>query len=133
VLGAADRLRESVGARWPVFLAKEYRRSIEAARGTLSPDALAVSLAGGRALSLEEIGRELEAATAAAAPPPGQLTTRELDVLRLVAQGLSNQRVAEELVISERTVHSHLRSTYRKLGVGSRTAATRYALEHGLA
>jgi len=133
VLGAADRLRESVGARWPVFLAKEYRRSIEAARGTLAPDALAVSLAGGRALSLEEIGRELEAATAAAAPPPGELTTRELDVLRLVAQGLSNQRVAEELVISERTVHSHLRSTYRKLGVGSRTAATRYALEHGLA
>jgi len=133
VLGAADRLRESVGARWPVFLAKEYRRAIEAARGALSPDALAVALAGGRALSLEEIGREFEAATAVPARSPGELTTRELDVLRLVAQGLSNQRVAAELVISERTVHSHLRSTYRKLGVGSRTAATRYALEHGIA
>ncbi len=133
VLGAADRLRESVGARWPVFLAKEYRRAIEAARGALSPDALAVALAGGRALSLEEIGREFEAATGVAVRPPGELTTRELDVLRLVAQGLSNQRVAAELVISERTVHSHLRSTYRKLGVGSRTAATRYALEHGIA
>jgi DNA-binding NarL/FixJ family response regulator len=61
------------------------------------------------------------------------LTARELEVLRLVARGLTNQQVAAELVVSERTVHAHLRSMYRKLEIGSRTAATRYALEHGLA
>jgi len=58
------------------------------------------------------------------------LTTRELDVLALVAEGLSDADVAERLVVSLRTVHAHLRSIYRKLGVHSRTAATRYALEH---
>jgi predicted ATPase/DNA-binding CsgD family transcriptional regulator len=131
-LGAADRLRESVGARWPMLIAKEYRRAIEAARAALAPDSFAVAFTGGRVLSLEEVTREFEAATEDQAPPPGDLTVRELDVLRLVARGLTNQRVAAELVISERTVHSHLRSTYRKLGVGSRTAATRYALEHGI-
>jgi DNA-binding CsgD family transcriptional regulator/GAF domain-containing protein len=60
------------------------------------------------------------------------LTARESDVLRLVAMGLSDSKIAERLVISERTVHSHLRSIYRKLDVTSRSAATRYAVEHHL-
>lgn len=53
-------------------------------------------------------------------------------MLRLVAGGLSDAQVAEGLVVSVRTVHAHLRSIYRKVGVGSRSAATRYALEHEL-
>ena len=53
-------------------------------------------------------------------------------MLGLVATGLTDARVAEELVVSPRTVHSHLHSIYRKLGVGSRTAATRYAIERNL-
>ena len=61
------------------------------------------------------------------------LTARELEVLALVAQGLTDAEVAERLVVSIRTVHAHLRSIYRKLDVRSRSAATRYALEHGLA
>ena len=61
------------------------------------------------------------------------LTARELEVLALVADGLSDAEVAERLVVSIRTVHAHLRSIYRKLDVHSRSAATRYALEHGLA
>ena len=60
------------------------------------------------------------------------LTARESDVLRLVAMGLSDAQIAEKLVISERTVHAHLRSIYRKLEVTSRSAATRYAVEHHL-
>jgi DNA-binding NarL/FixJ family response regulator len=60
------------------------------------------------------------------------LTRRELDVLRLVAQGLTDARVAERLVISPRTVHGHLRSIYGKLGVNSRTAAARYAIDNDL-
>jgi predicted ATPase/DNA-binding CsgD family transcriptional regulator len=51
------------------------------------------------------------------------LTAREIDVLHLVADGLSNAEIAERLVLSERTVHAHLRSIFDKLGVNSRTAA----------
>lgn len=93
--------------------------------------------------------RQLVAAPAAAQPeqPPGArrteplvtaesdeiaLTTREADVLRLVARGLTNAGVAEHLVISPLTVNVHLRSIYRKLNVSSRTAAVRIAVEHRL-
>ena len=57
------------------------------------------------------------------------LTPREIEVLSLVATGLSDAQVAQQLVISPRTVHRHLSSVYRKLEVDSRTAATRLALE----
>ena len=53
-------------------------------------------------------------------------------MLALVAEGLTDAEVAERLVVSIRTVHAHLRSIYRKLDVHTRSAATRYALEHGL-
>jgi DNA-binding NarL/FixJ family response regulator len=60
------------------------------------------------------------------------LTAREVEVLRVVAQGLANEQVAERLVISPRTVDTHLTSIYSKIGVTSRVAATRYAIEHHL-
>jgi LuxR family transcriptional regulator, maltose regulon positive regulatory protein len=61
------------------------------------------------------------------------LSTRELEVLRLVAEGLTNGEIATRLVISEHTVHRHVTSILRKLGVSSRVAATAYAHRHGLA
>jgi DNA-binding NarL/FixJ family response regulator len=63
---------------------------------------------------------------------PAGLSAREAEVLRLVAQGLSNVEVAAELVLSPRTVHAHLRSIYRKLDVHSRSAAAHSAAELGL-
>ncbi len=64
-------------------------------------------------------------------PPASEpLTEREVEVLRLVAQGLTDKQVAEQLIVSPRTVQSHLYAIYSKLGVSSRTAATRLALEH---
>ena len=63
---------------------------------------------------------------------PDGLTAREVEVLRLVAQGLKDTEVAERLIISPRTVHAHLVSIYSKLGITSRNAATRYAIEHKL-
>jgi DNA-binding NarL/FixJ family response regulator len=60
------------------------------------------------------------------------LTSRELEVLRLVAEGLPNAQVARQLWISEPTVKYHLSRTYEKLGVSNRTGAARWAERHGL-
>jgi DNA-binding NarL/FixJ family response regulator len=73
-----------------------------------------------------------EARLTAAADPVAVLTAREVEVLRLVAVGLSDAEVAEHLVVSVRTVNAHLRSIYRKAGVRSRAAAGRFAEENGL-
>ncbi len=69
------------------------------------------------------------------APASGRvegLTPREIEILRLVANGLSDAQIAEQLVISRRTVNTHLSSIYSKLGVNSRTAAMRFTLDHHL-
>lgn len=65
-------------------------------------------------------------------PPPAGLTERELTILRLVAEGLSNLDIASKLYVTEQTVKFHLSNIYRKLGVGNRTEATRYAYRNGL-
>ena len=77
------------------------------------------------------------AATAPPSPSPhsssvGGLTAREVEVLRLVAQGLTNPQIAERLVVSLPTVNKHVASIFNKLGVNSRSAATRTALEQHL-
>ena len=63
---------------------------------------------------------------------PAGLSARKAEVLKLVAKGLSNAHIAQELFISPRTVDRHLNSIYKKLGVGSRSAATRFASDHDL-
>ena len=63
---------------------------------------------------------------------PAGLTDREVDVLRLLARGNSNKRIAAALHISEATVHTHLINVYGKIGVSTRSGATLFALEHDL-
>jgi HD-GYP domain-containing protein (c-di-GMP phosphodiesterase class II)/DNA-binding CsgD family transcriptional regulator len=63
---------------------------------------------------------------------PGKLTDREIEVLRLVAQGSTARDVAESLVISRKTAEHHLENIYNKLGVTSKTAAAVYAVTNGL-
>lgn len=63
---------------------------------------------------------------------PEILTVREIEVLRLVAEGLTNKQIAKRLVISPSTVDTHIQSIYSRLGISSRSAATRYAIEHSL-
>jgi two-component system, NarL family, response regulator LiaR len=66
-------------------------------------------------------------------PPSGEpLTEREVEVLRLVARGLSNQEIADELVVSERTVRTHVSNILSKLHLANRTQAALYALKEGL-
>jgi DNA-binding NarL/FixJ family response regulator len=63
---------------------------------------------------------------------PGGLSGREVDVLRLIAAGLTNAEAAERLYISRRTVDAHVQRIYDKLGVSRRPEAVRFALDHDL-
>ncbi len=145
--GAAEVLREALGAPLPPVDRSPYQRAAAAARTQAGEQAFATAWAQGRSLSPEQAlatpGQgALSASTSAeqtSSPPsvaptpsPDGLTAREVEVLRVVAQGLTNEQVAERLVISPRTVDTHLTSIYSKIGVSSRVAATRYALEHHL-
>jgi DNA-binding NarL/FixJ family response regulator len=96
----------------------------------LAGGSAAVTPAGRRAArqGLARTPRTSEKGVDALAP----LSERERDVLHLVAEGLTNVEVAERLFLSPRTVHAHLYRIYNKLGVSTRAAATRIALEQGL-
>ncbi len=72
-------------------------------------------------------------APAASPSPANDLTEREREVLRLVAEGLSNREIAEKLVISEKTVKTHISSLLGKLGLEDRTRLAIYAIKNGMA
>jgi DNA-binding NarL/FixJ family response regulator len=63
---------------------------------------------------------------------PAGLSDREVEVLRLVARGLSNREIAQRLVVSPRTAEHHVQHIYSKIGVSSRAAAALFAMEHDL-
>jgi DNA-binding CsgD family transcriptional regulator/DNA-binding transcriptional ArsR family regulator len=137
--GAADGLSERYGGH----VVREGRAVIDyegrlaAARSQLDEAAWTAAWAEGRAMGPEEAVRyalEQEPTPEPAAPEayPAGLSAREVDVLRLVADGMTSAEVARELFLSTRTVDWHLSSVYRKLGLNSRAEATRFAAEHGL-
>jgi predicted ATPase/DNA-binding CsgD family transcriptional regulator len=140
IWGAAEAIREAVGIPIrPVDLA-DYERSLSAARVHLGERAFAVAWAQGRAMTPQQAlaaqgQKPTPSSSTTASPPsyPAGLTAREVEVLRLLAGGLTDVQVAEKLVLSPRTVHAHVSSIYNKLGVTSRSAATRYAIEHHVA
>jgi ATP/maltotriose-dependent transcriptional regulator MalT len=142
--GAAEALREAIGApMYPVYRAS-YERALAHTRAQVGEQAFAAAWAQGRRMTPEQalaardpITELLPPVSISPAAPPSSpvhagLTRRELDVLRLLAEGLSNAQIAAHLVISARTVDHHLVSIYSKLHVTSRTAAARYAHEQHL-
>jgi len=124
VLAAADSyqaLREPRAHRpaWePATAAAILRR--EAQAGRLDGDAVeAVLAAAGHRVRLRREG-------------PAGLTAREVEVLRLLAQGLSNKEIAERLVISPKTAGTHIEHIYAKIDASSRATASVFAVQHGL-
>ncbi|MDE3091215.1 MAG: tetratricopeptide repeat protein, partial [Chloroflexota bacterium] len=150
LFGSAEALAEKAGEplwrrdsqnpyeRIVIFERDLYDRNLAALRAKLDQVVLAKWWAEGRTLTLEQVVVEAERLTVMRPSPPHAavavqyplgLTTREVEVLGLLARGLSNQQIADQLVLSKRTVHAHLRSIYGKLDVTTRGAATRAVLE----
>ena len=75
-------------------------------------------------------GRVLLESRRSPVPRQDELTERELDVLRLVAEGMANKQIARRLGISERTVKAHLTSVFQRLGVSDRVQAALWAQQH---
>jgi DNA-binding CsgD family transcriptional regulator len=114
-----------------------HRSRVDAARSRLGEEAFEAAWSEGRAMTPEQaVGYALDHSpgpeTAAPGTYPAMISAREVEVLRLVAGGLTNAEVAEKLFLSSRTVGWHLGSIYRKLGSHSRTEAARFAAEHDL-
>jgi DNA-binding CsgD family transcriptional regulator len=116
----------------PYEVARTRALLAEAYRSLGDDDAASRECAAARTV-FERLGarpdlRTLDARNA----PPGGLTPREVEVLRLVASGQSNREVAANLVISEKTAARHVANIYAKLGLSSRSAATAFAHRHAL-
>jgi len=98
-------------------------------------DAIRVVHGGGSLLQpavASKLLRQVQSGTDRAAPRPGALTAREIEVLRLLAQGLANKQIAARLGIRERTVKFHVSAIFRKLDVTNRTEAVTLAAQRGL-
>ena len=124
---------------WQAHTLAEYGRA-RLARGARDDGRDAAALLAEAARLAERIGmptlltrvRALGAAPAVAPHAPDGLSAREVDILRLVARGLSNREIGRELFISEHTAANHIRSILRKTSCANRTEAAGYAHRHGL-
>jgi DNA-binding NarL/FixJ family response regulator len=144
IWGAADILRETMGQPHTPVERLLYESAIKDLHRHLDEETFAAAYERGRMMSPDQALQEH--VSILSLPPsqstpierkrtisyPSGLTSREVEVLRLVAQGMTNEQVANQLIISPRTVDTHLTSIYGKIGVSSRSAATRYAMEHHL-
>jgi predicted ATPase/DNA-binding CsgD family transcriptional regulator len=157
--GTAEALREAISVPLRSFERAINEWGIAKVRSQLGEEAFATAWAEGRTMSPAEVSllspdsaaqeRAVETVGASRADTPSKLaqptstvtslpnapaglTGREVEVLRLLAMGLTNAQIAERLVISLLTVKAHVRSIYSKLDIASRSAATRYAIEHKL-
>ena len=126
----------------PIDLAKVLLRQASVLRAVGEREQAATAIGEARSvlaacpdpgvLLLERLAVLEQSANAAARTDGGELSERELDVLRLLRGSLSESEIASELYVSHNTVHSHTRSIYRKLGVSSRAEAVERARQLGL-
>lgn len=149
--GRAEALRKAIDAPIPPVYWPVHESAVAVVRAQLDEKTFTEAWAEGWSMTLEQVLTAPQPLThpepAPAAPPsdpvsrfvpapvtssPAGLTAREVEVLRLVAQGLTDAQIAAWLVISPHTVHAHLSSIYSKLGISSRSAATRFTFEHSL-
>ena len=138
--GAADQALADLGLTLEPLEARLARLDGQRLRAALGAEAFDAGYAAGRTLDLAQMLAALGRQDAPAKQPRDAaasgaaltvLTSRELDVLKLVAQGLSNPDIAQRLVLSEHTVHRHLANILRKLDLSSRAAAAAWGVRTG--
>jgi predicted ATPase/DNA-binding CsgD family transcriptional regulator len=152
--GAEEALHQTIQTRREYLVRTPEEGFVRTARAALGEEAFAAAWAQGCHMTVKQAlaygNEEPVVATRPslfAVPSPASssqgarkeqpaqaagLTAREVEVLRLIALGLTNPQIARRLVVSPVTVNTHVRSIYSKLGISSRSAATRYVLEHPL-
>ena len=155
ISGAVTELTDAAGIRPIPIVSAIYRPAVEAACAALGEEAFAAEQARGRRLSIDDVIAELRVidvdadspsgspglpvltpspgASRAPTPLPAGLSTREAEVLKLIAAGCSTREIAAQLVISSHTVELHITHVYQKIGARGRAEAAAYALRHGLA
>jgi non-specific serine/threonine protein kinase len=142
LLGAAAAMRERDDVPRDQLEIPLHERAEALAQTALGDTAFMVAWEAGRHLSWDDILADIaaladamtgDAAGASPVHPTHGLTPRETEVLRLLADGLSNRAISDALSISERTVENHVVHILAKLGLDSRTAAATWAVRHGLA
>jgi DNA-binding CsgD family transcriptional regulator len=132
LFGAADRIRRAGEARFKVYDA-DYETAVTAVRDALGDNDFDAAWAEGGALSIEEaIAYAQRGRGGRKRPSTGwaALTPTELDVVRLLGEGLPNKDIATRLFVSPRTVQSHLRHVYNKLGLTSRVQLAQESARH---
>ncbi|MDQ4044515.1 MAG: LuxR C-terminal-related transcriptional regulator, partial [Chloroflexota bacterium] len=136
LFSAAQALRRQIDAPLPEADRERQARLVAKLRTTLGDPAFREEWDAGAALAMADAAEEALKAAAESSVSrewPGGLSQREVEVLRLVAAGLTNGEVADRLYLSRRTVDAHMRRIYDKLNLSSRLDAIRYAAQHGLA
>lgn len=144
LFGAAEALRETYGVVLNHTDQAQYTRDLAALRAALDESTREKAWAEGRQLSPEQAVALVDALQPAETPAPASavaarpakhlaaLSAREVEVLHLLAQGLTNKQVADQLVLSRHTVHRHVANILTKLNLPSRAAAAAYAAQHDL-
>lgn len=139
--GTAEAQREAYSIPLAPVYRADFEQAVAAARTQLGEQSFVTAWAEGRSMTPEQALAARGPVTATAEPQstlptkspptyPDGLTAREVEVLHLLAQGLTDAQIAEKLIISPRTVNTHLTAIYEKIQVSSRSAATRYSIEH---
>jgi predicted ATPase/DNA-binding CsgD family transcriptional regulator/Tfp pilus assembly protein PilF len=142
LIAAAALTRQELGAVIPPIHQADFDRALAAGRAALTKNDFASAWTTGQIRSLSEVvqralvlsgsGELTARASTTGEAAPGGLTQREIDVLRLVTQGMTNVEIADQLSLSPRTVQAHLRRIFDKLDVHTRAQAARFVIEHGL-
>jgi non-specific serine/threonine protein kinase len=138
--GAAEALRDAIGTRLPQPRRTDDDQRVHAARATLAEEAFAALWAEGQAMPLDAAvayALSMAASSAASAQRAAKddeipLSAREREVAALLAQGLTNRQIADELVVATSTVDRHVANIFRKLDLTSRAQVAVWAVEHGL-
>jgi non-specific serine/threonine protein kinase len=131
LFGAAEALREAMGAPLPPFRQGDHDRCVAAARAQISATAFDAAWSCGRARPLEEMIAEALTVDERLVMADCLLSPREIEVAGLIAQGLTNQEIADRLIIGRRTAETHAAHILGKLGFSTRPQIAAWFVEHG--